>query len=48
MTSKAMADAINEAKKFTETRGYNVSVYRVGFDNYIISACDVEGGVKVW
>ena len=46
--SKAMQAAIDEAKLFTATRGYKVNVYRMGFDNYIISACEVEGGVKVW
>jgi len=46
--SKAMQEAIDEAKQFTETRGYKVNVYRMGFDNYIISACEVEGGVRVW
>ena len=46
--SKAMQAAIDEAKQFTETRGYKVNVYRMGFDNYIISACEVESGVRVW
>lgn len=46
--SKAMRDAIQEAKMYAAKSGCRVAVYRMGFDNYIISACEVDGGVRVW
>ena len=43
-----MNAAIKEAQEFSAARGYKVSVYRVGVGQYVISACEVEGGVKIW